>query len=142
MKECHKCPYNGKNDNHCLSCCGDETYDYKYQHYILDTYDPVQPDTSGSEQVTNFDDDLEDKLRKILTIIRDLTPNELLLIQSICKGENLTEYGQKVEQIAKKNQTFSRFRAFQTRKSIIRKLGEQFSAALLTRGQKKVLKLK
>lgn len=142
MNLCHKCPYNGKNDTHCISCCGDETYDYKYQKYILDTYDPVQPDNSGSDQVTTLDEEIEDKLRKILTIIRDLTPNELLLIQSICKGENLTEYAEKMEEISKKNQTFSRFRAFQTRKAIIKKFGEQFAQALITRGQKKPLKTK
>lgn len=45
-----------------------------------------------------------------------------------------------MEKLAKKNQTFTRFRAFQTRKAILKKLGDSFSQALLTNGQKKQLK--
>ena len=138
--ECHKCKYNGKHDNHCLKCQFPEEYQYKYQKYILDTYNPAQPDTSGSEKVTNLDNEVEDKLRKILTVFTDLTENELLMLQSICRGESLTEFGRKMEKIAKKNQNFTRFRAFQTRKSIVKKLGEKFCGGLLTKGQKKVIK--
>lgn len=49
MNQCHKCKYNRKHDSHCLKCQMPEEYQYKYQKYILDTYDPVQPDNSGSD---------------------------------------------------------------------------------------------
>lgn len=140
MKECHKCKHNGQGSSACLKCYGGEDYSYPYTAYILDTYDPVQPDTKGSDYVTSLDPDTEDKLRKILTMLTDLTPNELLLIQSICKGDSLVEYARKMEAMAKSNISFSRFRAFQTRKSIVGKLGDDFAKALLTKGQKKAIK--
>lgn len=72
--------------------------------------------------------------------IFDLTPNELLLLQAIFKGKSLAEYAADMEKLAEKNIKFSRHRAFQTRKAIIRKLGPRFALALVTKRQKRPLK--
>lgn len=134
---CHTC----KNKD-CLNCPNaEETYSYKYQKYILDTYDAPAIDTKGSEKCTSLNDDIEDYLRKLLYTIFDLTPNELLCLKAIMNGKDLTEWGKDMEQLARKNETFSRFRAFQTRKSILKKLGAEFKGALITNGQRKVLKV-
>ena len=45
---CHKCPYNGKKDNHCLNCNGEEQYHYQYQKYIIEGYDAPDVDKAGS----------------------------------------------------------------------------------------------
>ena len=45
-----------------------------------------------------------------------------------------------MEKLSKENWSFSRFRAFQTRKRLLRKLGDGFAGALLTIGQRKELK--
>ena len=137
--QCTKCQYNGKCNEACLSCTSKEQYNYKFNKYIIDGYDPKQESTEGSEKVTQFNDNIEDALRKVLYTLLDLSPNELLLIQALHNGKTLSEYAADMEKIAKKNEAFSRFRAFQTRKSILKKF-PRFSQALLTIGQRKQLK--
>lgn len=136
---CHKCKYNGQKDNHCLNCNGQEQYNYQYQKYIIEGYDAPDNDKAGSDQVTDLDDNLEDKIRKLLYTILDLTPNQILLLKAIHDGKNLTEFGKDMEKQAKSNQKFSRFRAFQTRKSIL-KSHPELSTALIMLGQRKSLK--
>ena len=132
---CHKCPYNGKKDNHCLSCTLDETYSYKYQNYLIEGYEPIQPDNSGSEQVLeDKTDDIEDMLRKVIYTILDLKPNELLFLKAIHDGKTLTEFGKEMEVLAQKNLSFSRHRAYQTRNAIAKRL-PNLIPALLTKGQ-------
>lgn len=70
----------------------------------------------------------------------DLSYNELCMLKAIMQGRNLTEFAEDMEQMSQMNQTFSRCRAFQTRKAILGKLGDQFKIALTTRGQRKPLK--
>ena len=56
------------------------------------------------------------------------------------RQKSLVEFAKDMERQAKKKATFSRHRAFQTRKAILKKLGEDFAPALLTIGQKKEMK--
>lgn len=136
MRKCTQCEHNGKCSNACLSCEDKENYKYKYTNYIIDGYDPKQPDTSGSEKVTDMDEEVEDALRKVLYTLLDLRPNELLLIKAIHDGKTLTQYAKDMEQLAQKNQEFTRFKAYQTRKSIAKRL-PKLAAALLTNGQRR-----
>lgn len=106
----------------------------------MDGYDIPQPDTKGSEQVTSLPDEVEDKMRKFLFDLFDLDWNELMLLKATMNQLTLTEFGQAMEKLSKDNWSFSRFRAFQTRKRLLRKLGDNFAGALLTMGQKKPLK--
>lgn len=88
-------------------------------------------------------EEVEDKLRKFLFTLFDLSPNELLCLRAIMKGESLVEFARDMEQMSKSNKSFSRFRAFQTRKALLTKLGgEEFKVALTTMGQRKPLKEK
>jgi len=48
MNECHRCMHNGKKSTECLKCFGGETYDYPFNRYIVESYDPPTNDTSGS----------------------------------------------------------------------------------------------
>lgn len=137
---CHKCPYNGKKDNHCLKCNGNEQYHYQYQKYITEGYDAPDRDKAGSEQVTDMDDTIEDKIRKILYTILDLTPNQILLLKAIHDGKNLSEYGRLMEKLSESIKSFSRFRAFQTRKSLLKNHPE-LASALIMIGQRKSLKI-
>ena len=137
--ECTKCKYNGKQCEACLSCDLQEQYNYRYSHYIIDGYDPKQESTEGSQKVTEFNDDVEDALRKALYTLLDLTPNELLLVKAIHDGKTLQQFADDMEKLAARNAKFTRFRAFQTRKSIVKKL-PRFGAALLTMGQRKPIK--
>lgn len=136
--DCHKCPYNNKHSEQCLTCTKDEQT-LKFRQYVCDGYDTPQPDTSCSEPCTNLGEDVEDAMRKFLYTIFDLTPNELLCLQAIMRQKPLVEFAHDMEKLAKKNQSFSRYRAFQTRKAILKKLGHQAAPALLTVGQKKEL---
>ena len=93
--------------------------------------------------MTNLPEEVEDKLRKFLFALFDLSPNEILCLQAIMKNLSLVEFGRAMESMAKGNKSFSRFRAFQTRKSLLSKLGgEDFKVALTTIGQRKPLKEK
>lgn len=141
--ECHKCPFNNSGSEECLKCqCAQET-SYPYQKYILDGVQIEQPSTQGSEPVTNLPDEVEDKLRKFLFSLFDLSPNEILCLQAIMRGQSLSEFAREMEKSAKSNKSFSRFRAFQTRKALLTKLGgEEFKVALTTMGQRKPLKEK
>ena len=77
MLICHKCKWSGT--DRCLTCTrGDENT--KHKQYIIEGYEAPQPDTSGSEQVTSLPDEAEDKLRKFLYDMFDLTPLELLCL--------------------------------------------------------------
>lgn len=63
---CTKCQYNGKRDNHCLSCTyTEDSYYHDKDRYILDTYDPPCDDLAHATtpKVTALDDETEDKLR-------------------------------------------------------------------------------
>lgn len=134
---CHKCP--NKGTDKCLTCKKVDE-DTKHKQYVLDGYEPPQPDTSGSEQVTNLPDETEDKMRKFLFTLFDLDWNELMLLKSVMNQMTLTEFGAQMEKLSKDNWNFSRFRAFQTRKRLLKKLGDNFAQALLTIGQRKPLK--
>lgn len=90
--------------------------------------------------MTTLPDEVEDTLRKFLFDMFDLDWNELMLLKATMNKLTLTEFGQEMEKLSKENWSFSRFRAFQTRKRLLRKLGDNFSGALLTIGQKKPLK--
>lgn len=90
--------------------------------------------------MTNLPDDVEDTLRKFLFDMFDLDWNELMLLKATMNKLTLTEFGQEMEKLSKENWCFSRFRAFQTRKRLLRKLGDNFTGALLTMGQRKELK--
>lgn len=91
-KVCTQCEHNGKCSSACLNCQQSEQYSYKYQQYLIDGYDPEQPNTDCSEQVTDLNEDAEDRFRKALYELFDLNPLELLLLQSIMHGKSLTEY--------------------------------------------------
>lgn len=136
MRKCTQCEHNGKCNEACLSCNGDERYSYRYQHYIIDGYDTKQPDTSCSEKCTSLDENVEDTMRKALYTLLDLKPNELLLIKAIHDGKTLTQYAKDMEQLAQKNLEFTRFKAYQTRRSIAKRL-PKLAAALLTNGQRR-----
>ena len=126
----------------CLNCkLGQETYDYKYSQYIIDGFQPVQPDNSGSEKVTDLDDNVEDKLRKFLYDLFDLSYNEIQVLKGIMNGLELSEIARQMEKNAKKNSEVSRFKVFQERKSLLKKLGDSFIPALLTQGQRKEIKI-
>lgn len=142
MKGCHRCPHDGTGNPACLSCdMGQETYSYRYEQYLIDTYTPVQPDTSGSEKVTSLPEDLEDKLRKVLYIIFDLSPLELLVLQAIMTGKSLTDFATETTRLFqyKSTRVMTRHHAFQLRKSVLMKL-PILKNALLTVGQRKSLK--
>lgn len=141
--ECHNCPFHNTGSEECLQCQCKEEYSYPYGKYLMDGVQFQAPDTSGSEQVTNLPDEVEDKLRKFLFSLFDLSPNELLCIQAIMRGQSLSEFARDMEQMSKSNKSFSRFRAFQTRKALLTKLGgNDFKIALTTVGQRKELKEK
>lgn len=110
ISPCHKCPYNGKKSSHCHKCPTAEQYSYKYNLYLLDDYDPKQPDTTGSEQVTPLPEEAEDMLRKFFYTLFDLQPLELLCLKAIMNGESLTDWSIEVSELLKKPMT--RFHAF------------------------------
>lgn len=57
---CHKCPHSGTDK--CIECKRTDE-DVTRTPHIIDGYEPPQRDTSGSEQVTNLPDEVENKLR-------------------------------------------------------------------------------
>lgn len=139
---CHNCPYNGKHNNACLSCnVIQEEYSYRYQHYILPTYDAPMPEQQESIQATNLPEEEEDNMKKMLYQIFDLDFVELLLLKCIQNNLSLTEFADKFNRFIKyhnkKKDNMTRFCAFQTRKRMLKKLS---GLALLTKGQKKQLK--
>lgn len=75
---CTKCQYNGKKDNHCLSCSYvEDSYFHDKDRYIADTYDPPYDEQSHAtaSKVTPLEDEIEDKLRQLLiAIFHDLSP--------------------------------------------------------------------
>ena len=104
---CHKCPYAGTDK--CITCTrGDENTQHK--QYVLEGYDPPQHDTSGSEQVTPLPDEVEDKMRKFLYDLFDLTPLELLCFLGIMRGQGLQEWANEVTKLLETPMT--RFHAF------------------------------
>lgn len=140
MNICTRCPYNGTGSNECLKCKQDEQYSYKYSQYILDGYDAPSPDTSTSEKATSLPEEYEDKFRKALYSLFDLEYNQLMCLKAIMNGKSLVQFSKEMEKLAQSNTEFTRFRAFQTRKAIATKLGDEFAQALLTSGQRKELK--
>ena len=90
--------------------------------------------------MTSLPDEVEDTLRKFLFDLFDLDWNELMMLKATMNRMTLTEFGGEMERLAKDNRSFTRFRAFQTRKRLLRKLGDGFAGALLTTGQRKELK--
>lgn len=125
----------------CLSCSLEESYNYKHQKYIYETYDAPQPQTDFTNEMPplNLSEDDEDKLRKAMCNMFSLTPLELLMLQAIMNGKSLTEFTKIVETLAAKNTECTRFHAFQLRKSLLNKI-PTFKDALLTQGQRKPLK--
>lgn len=136
--QCHTCPYDGSRSSKCASCPTAEQYQFKHHMYIAEGYDPIQPDTSGSEQVTSLPEDAEDMLRKFFYTLFDLQPLEILCLQAIMSGKSLVQWSAEMSKILKKPMT--RFHAFQLRKSLLKKLGDEYAPALLTLGQRKPLK--
>ena len=102
MKElcCHKCPY--ANTAQCLTCKKGDT-DHSKRLYILEGYDPPQPDTRGAEPCTNLPEHAEDKFRKFLYDLFDLDFSELLLLKSIMNKRSLVEHSRDVEKFAHEN---------------------------------------
>ena len=96
MTECHKCRFNGTKSDACLSCDGTETYSYRYSHYILDTYDPPQPETNGTEPCTDLSEDDEDRLRIAMANLFDLQPLELLCLQAIMQRKSLETFAKEM----------------------------------------------
>ena len=132
--------YSCKNKD-CLNCKNSkETYSYPFNQYILDGFNPPQPDTSGSDKCTSLPEDDEDRFRKFLYVLFDLSYNEICVLKGIMNGKDITSIAKDIELNAKKNQTVSRHKVFQERKAILKKLGDQFAAALLTNGQRRRLK--
>ena len=80
-------------------------------------------------------------MRKFLYDLFDLSYAELCLLKSIMNNLNLTEHGMEMEKLSRENMICSRFKTFQTRKRLLRKLGDGFASSLLTSGQKKPLKI-
>lgn len=136
--QCHTCPYDGKKSAKCHNCPTAEQYSYKHNLYILDEYDPIQPDTSGSAPVTTLSEEAEDTLRKFFYTLFDLQPLELLCLKAIMNGQSLVDWSEDISKILKKPMT--RFHAFQLRKSMLKKLGDKYAPALITKGQRKPLK--
>ena len=139
--ECTKCKYNGKQCEACLSCDCTEQYNYRYSHYLIDGYDPKQESTEGSQKVTEFNDDVEDALRKALYTIFELDYLELLLLKAIMNGKTLTEFAKEITETLQKKSTqvMTRHHAFQLRKSIAKKF-PFLKNALLTSQQRRPIK--
>lgn len=130
MKECTRCPLNGKMSSECLSCDGAETYSYRYRQYIAEGYDPPSRDTSGSAPCTRLGEDDEDRLRVAMSNLFSLSPLELLCLQAIMQRKTLEEFAKQTTRFFQKHYgqmmknkcgRFTRFHAFQLRKSILRK---------------------
>ncbi|MBR6626196.1 MAG: hypothetical protein IKL01_08350 [Mailhella sp.] len=68
----------------------------------------------------------------------DLQPLEILCLKAIMNGQSLVDWSGEVSKMLKKPMT--RFHAFQLRKSMLKKLGDGYAPALLTKGQRKPLK--
>lgn len=140
--DCYNCNKKRCLDN-CLNCkTKDEQYDYRYNHYLIDGYQVEQSDTSTSPKPTQLDDDTEDRLKEFLCTLFDLSYNELCCLKAIMNGKSLSDWAREMEKMSKSNASFSRFRAFQTRKLLLSKLGDNFKLALTTDGQRKQLKTK
>ena len=140
MTYCNRCPFNGTGSEHCIHCRQEEQYSYKFNKYILPTYNPPQPDTSGSEKCTPLSEDAEDQLRKFLYVLFDLTYNEICVLKGIMTGKSLTAIAKDIQANALANRTVSRHKVFQERKSMLKKLGDTFAPALMTSGQRRKLK--
>lgn len=78
----------------------------------MDGYDAPQPDTSSSEQVTSLSEEAEDRLRKFLFDLFDMSDNELLCLKHIMNGDSLVEFANNMQKTSVKNAQFSRYRAF------------------------------
>lgn len=99
-----------------------------------------QHQTLIEEQATTLSEEDEDKLRKAMYALFDLQPLELLVLQGIMRRQTLQEMATNLTRLFTTNdKTCTRHHVFQLRKSILKKL-PAFKAALLTEGQRKVLK--
>ena len=138
---CHQCKHNGMESEACLSCAIDDEYSFKYQKYLFETYDAPQQETDicSTNRATNLSEEDEDKLRRAMFEMFRLQPLELLMLQAIMQKKTLTQFAKDIEALAKKNQTCTRFHAFQLRKSLLAKI-PSFADALITEGQRKPLK--
>lgn len=148
QRECHRCPLNGTGSEECLKCHSDQPYHYPFGRYLNPTYDPPAPEKDACEPVTHCREDDEDRFRRGLYLIFDLLPMELLALQGIMRGRSIDETGKELTDLIERQHGLiaanphgrvTRHHVFQLRRSMLRKLGENFSDALLTSGQKKVL---
>lgn len=141
--ECHKCPFNNLSSDVCISCAMElsvEQYSYPYSKNVFDFVDPVQQEVEEPRQCTSLPEDLEDRFRIALAEIFQLSPLELLCFQGIMQRKTLTEIAKELGVVGKKlSDGCSRFRAFQIRKAIAKKL-PRLKTALQTSGQRKELK--
>lgn len=84
--------------------------------------------------------EVEDKLRRALFDLFDLQPLELLVLQGIMRRMTLQEIATSLTSLFKvNNKECTRHHVFQLRKSMMNKM-PQLKDALLTEGQRKVLK--
>lgn len=135
---CHKCKYNGQQNNVCLSCHFPDDYKNEYQLYILDGYDFPQPEKNEPEKIIDgVEDETIEKLKMSLIKIFDLTNMQLLVLKGIINQKSITTIAKELTELTKEKQ--SRFKVFQIRKQIYQKFPE-FRLALLTSGQRKELK--
>ena len=140
MNPCHKCQYDGKGNEACLSCEGAEQYAYPYGRYLFDDVQIPQPSTQGSGRVlSGMTEDAEDRFRHGLIELFDLQPLEILMLQAIMHNKSLTDYARDIDRmVAKLANGMTRFHAYQIRKAILRKL-PQMELALQTNGQRRRL---
>ena len=88
-------------------------------------------------------------MRKALYSLFDLNPLELLTLRGIMRGKTLNGIGLDLTKLILEqselinrnpSKRVTRHHVFQLRKSMLKKLGENFSNALMTSGQRKRLK--
>lgn len=140
MKYCHRCPHNGKNDPACLNCRFPERFKYwtsttDERHDLLE--EKLQAPVPADEQpiVDGLDYEKEEQLRKFLSELFSLPPNQLLMLQAVMNKKTFNDFAAEMEKLAKKNETFTRFRAFQVHKALLKNF--PFAAGLPVAGQRK-----
>lgn len=137
--ECYKCKYNGKGSSHCIECAMMDQSDDKraktdgrlvYGDWIESVI--AQPDVDEDDEM----DEGWDTWRRAIYDIFDLSQHQLLMLKSIVNGKTLSDHARDMEALT--GQPYTRFRAFQCRVQILRKL-PWLRFALLTDGQRKPL---
>lgn len=119
---CHKCKYNGKMSEACLSCVGDEKYclgsPFRDHSICEDKLKAEEVEQCEDQAVFGLDDDKEDLLRRFFSDLFSLPPTQLLMLQAMVQHQTLTDFASNMEKLSRKCKQFTRFRAFQTRKAL------------------------